>query len=70
LFPFTSGRRLTPQGTRDLDRIAGQVRSCLLYYSMSTWNTCGGKKKIRKNSGFKNRYWFGQVMLLKLNTVQ
>uniref|UniRef100_A0A672KAB3 Small ribosomal subunit protein eS19 n=1 Tax=Sinocyclocheilus grahami TaxID=75366 RepID=A0A672KAB3_SINGR len=24
------GRRLTPQGTRDLDRIAGQVRTALI----------------------------------------
>lgn len=33
VFLLSSGRRLTPQGTRDLDRIAGQVRTFSLYKS-------------------------------------
>lgn len=34
LFVSLSGRRLTSQGTRDLDRIAGQVRNSANYADM------------------------------------
>ncbi len=63
LLLFSSGRRLTPQGTRDLDRIAGQVRSVIRLLYLWTWafiTLIFVKLDLRP-------YWFSlQVRLLKL----
>lgn len=63
LLLFSSGRRLTPQGTRDLDRIAGQVRSVFRLLYLWTWvfvTSIFVKSDLR-------HYWFSlQVRLLKL----
>ncbi len=63
LLLFSSGRRLTSQGTRDLDRIAGQVRSVIRLLYLWTWEFVTlifVKLDLR-------HYWFSlQVRLLKL----